>query len=45
MSNLAVVQKAYQDFGAGNIPAVLAAFDDNVKWMGLAAFPSMMEME
>lgn len=39
MSNLAVVQKAYQDFGEGNIPAVLAVLDDNVKWMGASGFP------
>lgn len=39
MNNQAIVQQAYQDFGQGNIPGVLAVFDDNIKWMGATGFP------
>ncbi|HUS08100.1 MAG TPA: nuclear transport factor 2 family protein [Bryobacteraceae bacterium] len=30
--NIQVVQKAYADFGRGDIPAILAALDENVEW-------------
>lgn len=30
MNNLQVIQKMYKDFGAGDIPAVMAAFDNDV---------------
>ena len=33
MDNLQVIQQMYKDFGAGNLPAVLAAFDKDVVWV------------
>jgi len=30
MTNLQVIQKMYKDFGSGDIPAVMAAFDSDV---------------
>jgi len=31
-SNASIIRKAYQDFAAGDIPAVFAAFDPNIDW-------------
>ena len=31
--NIATVQKIYADFGRGDIPALLAALDENVEWI------------
>jgi ketosteroid isomerase-like protein len=31
-SNAIIIQKAYQDFAKGNIPAVFAAFDASITW-------------
>jgi uncharacterized protein len=31
-TNVAVVQQAYEDFGRGDIPAVLEALTDDVEW-------------
>lgn len=31
-SNAAIVQKAYQDFALGDVPAVFAVFDPNITW-------------
>jgi hypothetical protein len=33
MDNLQVIQQMYKDFGAGNLPAVLAVFDKDVVWI------------
>jgi ketosteroid isomerase-like protein len=32
MTSAAVIRKAYADFGKGDIPAVLAAFDKSITW-------------
>lgn len=39
MNNVAVISKAYEDFAQGNIPGVLAAFDENIEWRGASGFP------
>lgn len=39
MNNVEVVKKAYDEFGAGNIPAVLSVFDENIRWMGATGLP------
>ncbi|HEV3199516.1 MAG TPA: nuclear transport factor 2 family protein [Bryobacteraceae bacterium] len=31
--NIQIAQKAYADFGRGDIPALLAAVDENVEWV------------
>lgn len=31
-TNVAVVEQAYEDFGRGDIPAVLEALTDDVQW-------------
>ncbi|MEO6894075.1 MAG: nuclear transport factor 2 family protein [Ginsengibacter sp.] len=31
-NNQQIIQQMYSDFGSGNIPAVLSAFDKNVVW-------------
>ncbi len=31
--NVNILRKGYQDFGQGNIPAVLQVFDDNIEWI------------
>ena len=33
--NTKIVQDAYAAFGRGDIPALLALFDDNIVWMGV----------
>ena len=32
-SNIQIVQKAYADFGRGDVPAILAVLDENVEWI------------
>jgi hypothetical protein len=33
MNNIQIIQQLYKDFGAGNIPAVLAVFDNDITWV------------
>ena len=39
MNNVEVVRKVYEDFGHGNMPEVLDAFDANIEWMGARGLP------
>ena len=39
MNNIAIIKQAYEDFAQGNIPGVLGAFADDIKWMGANGFP------
>jgi ketosteroid isomerase-like protein len=34
VSNLEVVQRAYEAFGRGDVEAVVAALDPQIEWMG-----------
>jgi ketosteroid isomerase-like protein len=38
MSNVDVVRGAYESFAAGDVPAVLATFDDKIEWTEAAGF-------
>ncbi|MGE5106549.1 MAG: nuclear transport factor 2 family protein [Sphingobacteriales bacterium] len=33
LTNLTIIQQLYKNFAAGNIPAVLAAFDKDIVWI------------
>lgn len=37
--NVELVKQAYQDFGAGDIPAVVARFDPNIEWHECQGLP------
>ncbi len=39
MDNVALIKQAYENFAQGNIPGVLAVWDENIKWMGAKSFP------
>jgi ketosteroid isomerase-like protein len=39
MDNVSIVKQAYQAFAEGNVPAVLALFDPQIKWMECKSFP------
>jgi ketosteroid isomerase-like protein len=39
VNNLAILKKGYEDFGKGDIPAVLAVFDENIEWTEAEGFP------
>ncbi len=39
MTNLELAQQAYANFAAGNIPAVLESYDDNISWRECAGMP------
>lgn len=39
MDNVNMIKQVYQDFAVGNIPGILAAWDENIKWMGAKSFP------
>ena len=37
--NIAVVRELYEAFGRGDVPAVLAGFDENIEWNESAGMP------
>ena len=37
--NLSIIQQAYANFAAGNVPAVLAIFSPQINWNEAAGFP------
>ncbi len=39
MDHVALLKEAYQNFAAGNVPAVLAIFDANIVWDECTGFP------
>ena len=39
MENVTLIKQGYENFATGNIPAVLAIWDENIKWMGAKGFP------
>lgn len=39
MGNKAIVQKLYESFAAGDVPAVVAAFADDIAWTEADGFP------
>lgn len=39
MTNKEVVQELYQNFAKGDVPAVVARFDDNITWTEADGFP------
>tara|TARA_R110002096_G_scaffold29497_12_gene88781 strand:- start:20814 stop:21200 length:387 start_codon:yes stop_codon:yes gene_type:complete len=39
MTNKEIVQALYQDFANGDVPAVVAKFDDNISWTEADGFP------
>ena|SRR5687768_7604368 len=38
-SNIQIVQKAYADFGRGDVPAILEVLDENVEWISPGKLP------
>src|SRR5829696_5796794 len=39
MNNGEIIRSLYESFKTGNIPAVLAAFDENISWTEAEGFP------
>jgi len=39
MTNKEVIQGLYENFAVGDVPAVLANFDDNITWVEADGFP------
>jgi ketosteroid isomerase-like protein len=39
MNNKEIIQSLYQSFAGGDVPAVLAKFDDNITWTESDGFP------
>ena len=39
MDNVSIIKEGYENFAQGNIPAILAIWDENIKWMGAKSFP------
>jgi len=39
MNNKEIIQSLYQSFASGDVPAVLAKFDDNITWTESDGFP------
>lgn len=39
MTNLELIQQAYSNFAAGNIPAVLAVFHPQIEWRSVTGMP------
>jgi len=39
MTNKEIIQNLYQNFATGNVPAVLAAFADDISWTEADGFP------
>jgi ketosteroid isomerase-like protein len=39
MNNKKIIQELYQNFALGDVPAVLAGFDDNISWTEADGFP------
>ena len=39
MTNKAIIQGLYQSFASGDIPAVIAAFADDIEWTEADGFP------
>ena len=39
INNLEIINKAYEEFAKGNVPAVLELFDSNIEWDECTGFP------
>ena len=39
MTNKEIIEELYQSFASGDVPAVLAKFDDNISWTEADGFP------
>jgi uncharacterized protein len=39
MDNRQIIENAYQSFATGNMPEVLAVFDENIEWTEAEGFP------
>jgi ketosteroid isomerase-like protein len=39
MTNKEIIQGLYQNFASGDVPAVIARFDDNIAWTEANGFP------
>lgn len=39
MDNVSIIKQGYENFAQGNIPGILAIWDENIKWMGAKSFP------
>lgn len=39
MENVAIVKQGYENFAKGNLPGILAIWDENIKWIPSKSFP------
>jgi ketosteroid isomerase-like protein len=39
MDNLQIIENGYKNFATGNVPGVLATFDENIEWTEAEGFP------
>ena len=44
MDNAELVKQVYENFATGNVPAVLAAFDPEIKWHACESLPQVSEV-